>query len=139
MKDERQEIREAIRAADDALMCLNDARQCLQSAGNWGIMDMLGGGILSTFIKHNKMGRAEQQLADARSALRRFAGELRDVESVVDVDLRIDDFLSFADYFFDGLIADWMMQKRINDAKRQVTEAINRVGQIRARLQGIQA
>ena len=102
-----------------------------------GIMDMLGGGILSTFVKHSKMGRAEEELSNARSALRRFAGELRDVESTANADLRVDDFLSFADYFFDGLIADWMMQKRISDAKRQVAEAISRVSQIRARLQGM--
>ena len=27
---------------------------------------------------------------------------------------------TFADYFFDGLIVDWVVQSRINDAKKRV-------------------
>ena len=42
-------------------------------------------------------------------------GELSDVDQLVGVDLNISDFLSFADYFFDGIIADWMVQSKIKD------------------------
>lgn len=135
--DERKELLEAISAADNALRCLRAAGDCLRSAGNWGIVDLLGGGILSTFMKHSKMNSAEQQLSNARSALRRFANEVRDVDEALDVNIRADDFLSFADYFFDGVIADWMMQKRIGDAKAQVEEAIGKVSRLRARLQAL--
>ena len=37
------------------------------------------------------------------------------------------DFLTFADYFFDGFAVDWMVQDRINKARNQVEEAIQRV------------
>ena len=40
------------------------------------------------------------------------------------------DVLSFADFVFDGLVADWLMQDRINDARRQVESAIRRVEEI---------
>ena len=48
------------------------------------------------------------------------------------VNLNIDthDFLTFADFFFDGLVADWLVQDRINDARMQVDEAIRRVEQV---------
>ena len=52
----------------------------------------------------------------------------------VNFDFNTADFLSFADYFFDGLLADWMMQDRINKARNQVDEAIKRVEYILARL-----
>ena len=44
---DRREINEAISAADDALDHLQRARQCLNSAGNWGLLDMLGGNMIS--------------------------------------------------------------------------------------------
>ena len=44
------------------------------------------------------------------------------------------DFLSFADYFFDGFLADMMVQSRIREAQRQVNDAIYRVENILSRL-----
>jgi hypothetical protein len=38
--------------------------------------------------------------------------------------------LSFADFFFDGVVADWLVQDRINEARRQVDDAIWRVQEI---------
>jgi hypothetical protein len=42
----------------------------------------------------------------------------------------VGDFLSFADFFFDGFVADWLVQDRINEARRQVENAIRRVQEI---------
>ncbi|MEA5015501.1 MAG: hypothetical protein VB099_13165 [Candidatus Limiplasma sp.] len=134
MKDQNTEIREAIQAADITLYHLRRAKECLDSAGNWGLIDMLGGGLLSTFMKHRKMGNAEQELTQARDAMRSFARELRDVDGAVNIQIRVDDFLGFADYFFDGLIVDWMMQSRIGTAKGQVADAINKVQMIKTNL-----
>ena len=56
-------------------------------------------------------------MAAARNSIRNLKKELSDVDQLVDVDLNISDFLSFADYFFDGIIADWMVQSKIKDAR----------------------
>ena len=129
-----REIREAIAAGDEAVYYLQKAKESLNSAGNWGIWDMFGGGFISTFMKHSKMEDANSLIQDARSALRQFQKELTDVDTVVDLRIETGDFLSFADYFFDGLIADWLVQSRISDAKRQVDNAIQRVNYILAQL-----
>lgn len=134
MSNERKEAMEAIQAADEALIHLNAARDCLKTAGNWGIVDALGGGFLSTLLKHGKMKDAEGELGEARLALRRFARELGDVDMMLQGSIKVDDFLGFADYFMDGVIADWMMQKRISDARTQVEKAINMVTDIRGQL-----
>lgn len=137
MQNKRQEIHEAINAADNALSHLHAAKNCLGSAGNWGVMDMIGGGFFSTLMKRSKMNSAEQELESARSALRHFATELKDVNNILDINIQVGDFLSFADYFFDGIVADWMVQKKINEASNQVTEAIGKVNQIRSQLQSL--
>ena len=66
----RIEIQEAIDAADRALRSLERARDSLHSAKGWGILDMLGGGLFSTCVKHSNMNEAETALADVQAALR---------------------------------------------------------------------
>lgn len=129
-----KEIREAVQAGQEALDYLSRARDSLDSAGNWGLLDMFGGGLLSTFVKHSKMNDAEELVQQARSALKRFQRELMDVDTISEFHIETGDFLSFADYFFDGLIADWLVQSRISDAKRQVDNAIQKVSYIMSQL-----
>ena len=135
--DYRREVNEAIQAGSQALTSLRQAKESLDSAGNWGILDMLGGGLISTFVKHSKMNDAESLVEQARSDLKRFQKELKDVDTIADFHIETGDFLAFADYFFDGIIADWLMQSRINDAKRQVDSAIRNVEEILRRLRSI--
>lgn len=125
--DLEKEKREAIDAGNRALKSLRNAQDNLNSAKNWGIWDMFGGGIISTMAKHSKMDRAKQNMEQARYDLRNFSRELNDVNIACHLDIETGDFLSFADWFFDGFVVDWMVQDRINQASRQVAEAIRRV------------
>ena len=115
-------------------MYAEQAKDCLNSAGNWGIVDMLGGGMLTTFIKRSKMKDADALVQQARAALKRFQRELMDVDSIPEFHIQTGDFLSFADYFFDGFVADMLVQSKINDAKRQVEDAIQKVNYILGQL-----
>ena len=53
------------------------------------------------------------------------------------MNVEISGFLTFADFFFDGLISDLFVQSRISDAKRQVNEAIYRVETVLGQLRTI--
>lgn len=88
---------------------------------------MFGGGFISTMVKHSKMDQAKQNMEEARNDLRNFSRELNDVNMTCHLDIETGDFLSFADWFFDGFVVDWMVQDRINQASQQVEEAICRV------------
>ncbi|MBE5917338.1 MAG: hypothetical protein E7273_10915 [Pseudobutyrivibrio ruminis] len=130
---EIKEIREAISAADDALTYLRSARRYLDSAGNWGLLDMFGGGLISGLMKHSKMGDAEREINNARYALQRFSKELRDVSGYSSI--HINDFLTFADFFFDGFVADILVQSKIGEGKRQCDDAIRQVESIKLELE----
>lgn len=132
--DYRREINEATYAGQEALHCLEQAKDCLSSAGNWGIVDMLGGGMITTFIKRSKMKDADALVQQARAALKRFQRELMDVDSIPEFHIQTGDFLTFADYFFDGFVADMLVQSKINDARRQVEDAIEKVNYILGQL-----
>lgn len=122
-----KEKREAINAGRKALASLKQAQKDLDSAKNWGFWDMIGGGTISTVIKHSKMDRAKQNMQEAKYALKSFSKELNDVNMALHLDIETGDFLSFADWFFDGFFVDWMVQNRIRQASAQVSEAIRRV------------
>ncbi|MCR4787564.1 MAG: hypothetical protein K5888_03165 [Lachnospiraceae bacterium] len=129
---ERREIQEAIDAADEALYHLYSARKYLNSAGNWGLLDIFGGGLISGLIKHGKMSDAENEIEKAKYALQKFSKELRDISGYSSI--HIDDFLTIADFIFDGVLTDFWVQSKINKAKDQCDEAIIQVDTIRTEL-----
>ena len=49
--DIEKEKREAIEAGQRALSSLRTAKENLNSAKNWGLVDMFGGGFFSTMLK----------------------------------------------------------------------------------------
>ena len=128
-----KEVREALHAGEQALMSLQEAQRYLNSAGNWGIVDILGGGLITDLIKHSKMNNAQQCMETAKQDLRQFQQELDDVDEYLP-NIKVGDFLTFADFFFDGFITDIFVQSRISDSKKQVAEAIFQVESIVNRL-----
>jgi hypothetical protein len=132
--DYQKEVNEAVCAADNALYYLNNANQLLDSAGNWGILDLLGGGFISTLAKHSKMDKAQQEIQQAKYAVQSFKKELQDVGILDNININAGDFLTFADFFFDGFVADWLVQSKIRDAQRQINDAIYQITNIKNQL-----
>lgn len=124
MKNEIVEIREAIVAGERALNSLYAAQDKLNSARGWGMIDLFGGGFFSGVIKHSKMEDASRCMEEAKWHIKAFQKELRDVDMSVDLRMEVGGFLSFADFFFDGVVADYLVQSKINSAREQVEDAI---------------
>ena len=126
----KKEVREAIDAGERALASLEMAEEKLDSAKNWGIWDMLGGGLFTSMVKHSRLDDAAGCMENAKRELQIFSRELQDVDVPTDFKIEISSFLSFADFFFDGLVADYMVQSRIADARGQVKDAVFHVSQL---------
>ncbi|MGF6376675.1 hypothetical protein M2140_001752 [Clostridiales Family XIII bacterium PM5-7] len=126
-EDRRREIQEAISAGELTLQYLQQARQELDSAAGFGIADLLGFDLIGGIGKHMKLGNAKNHMENAKKQVMLFQQELRDVSAIVDFDVNIGDFLTFADFFFDGLIADVIVQSRIGDAKNQIETATRQI------------
>lgn len=119
---QQREIREAIAAGESALVIVESIQKSLDDAEGWGTWDMLGGGFLSTMFKHDALDEAQSKVEGLQVALRRFRNELVDVEISADLQLTLDDFTQFADYFFDGLFMDWTVQSEIGKSQARVEE-----------------
>ncbi len=128
--DRNREIDEAIRAGERALDSLHEAQRQLHSAGNWGLVDIFGGNTISGIMKHMKVNNAGRYIDNARRDLEIFRDELGDIRDIEHLNVDISGFLTFADFFFDGFVADLFVQSRIREGERQVKEAIRRVEEI---------
>ena len=134
MYNQQKEIEEAIAAGEKALSSLAAAEKSLSSAKNWGIVDLLGGGMLTTFVKRSRMREASDYLEEARESLRIFRSELSDVNLPDSSLLDGSDFLAFADYFFDGFVADFLVQSRIQETRRKIEQTAASIRKILSRL-----
>ena len=130
----RMELAQAIDAGERALTSLRDAQRQLDSAGNWGLFDMLGGGTFTSLVKHMKLGGASDCMEQARRDMERFERELRDVTLCANLDLDTGGFLAFADMFMDNVFADVLVQRKISQARKHVGEAVRQVESIVAAL-----
>jgi hypothetical protein len=88
---------------------------------------MIGGGALTTMVKHSRIDDARAAAHVVQQALRRFQRELADVDERTTIVAELGSFETFADYFFDGLIADWIVQSKIERSLAQSTDMRDRV------------
>ena len=91
MYDYEKERLEAVSAGQRALDSLNLAKNELNSAKNWGIVDLIGGGFLSTLCKRSKMDQAQSYMDDAKSDLKRFQKELSDITDESNLNVQTGD------------------------------------------------
>jgi len=115
-KSEMKELGEAIKAGKEVVSGLEHVIESLKNAESWGIWDLLGGGLLSTAIKHSKIDEARNGIYIVQTKMSRFRRELADVEKTIDLTINIGELATFADYFFDDLIFDWIVQSKIVDS-----------------------
>jgi hypothetical protein len=123
-----REVDEAIAAGRQALMSLEAASGELRKASSWGTFDMMGGGLIVTMVKHNHVDEARNWIALAQRRLDAFRREVHDVERTAPpLAIDITGLEKCADHFLDGLLFDWIVQRRIDQAKQKVESTIQQV------------
>lgn len=134
-----KEIKEAISAGNEVLDSLNIVLGSLDSAEGWGTWDLFGGGILSDLAKHSHIDDAKAETENSQRLLRQFKTELTDIRISSDIVIETDGFAKFADFFFDGLIADWFMQSKINESQTSVERVMSQVLSVVGKLEHMKA
>lgn len=119
-KNHKKEIKEAISAGTLALGAAISIVSSLDSAQSWGTYDLVNGGLIAGMAKHSYLDEAQNKVITLQSQLRKFKTELTDVTIHAEMKVNVDGFLRFADYFYDGLFADWAVLDRIGRSKSSV-------------------
>lgn len=119
---QQKELEEALSAGENAKRLLGQVQDDLDSARGWGTWDMLGGGLIATMAKYDRLDSAQSSIRAAQRALSDFRTELADVSQLQVPNIQIGEFATFADYFFDGIFSDWYVQSSIKTAQEGVSE-----------------
>ena len=130
-----KELQEAIQAGYNALSDISSIESALSSAEGWGTWDVFGGGLISDLAKYSHLDDAQQQINGLQRSLSRFRTELADVDIRTGIQVEVDSFLRFADYFFDNIFTDWAVLDRIRRTQSQIHEVDGSVRTILYRLE----
>ena len=110
-----------------ALYSLREAQTKLKKATDWGLFDIFGGDMFSGIMKHSRMNEAKQCIEAANRDLQIFQRELNDVNMNFNLQIDVSGLLTVFDFLFDSLIADAMVQSKLNKAKEAIDRAIPQV------------
>ena len=128
LEAQKREIKEAISAGYSARSTADRILSELESADGWNTWDMFGGGgIITHMAKHSHLDEAQDLVSELQSKLRRFKTELADIQITANMQVNIDGFLRFADYFFDGLFADWAVGDKISQSMNSVSSTKSQI------------
>lgn len=137
---QKKEIDEAITAGERVQSQIRAIQSSLSSAESWGTWDLIGGGgIVTQMAKHSHLDGAQTSINRLQTMLSRYKAELADVRIHLNAHAEIDGFLRFADYFFDGLFADWAVQEKIHSAQNQIGSTSAQVARSQSRLKGMRS
>ena len=137
LMSQKQELQEALDAGSAALSCADQILSELDSAEGWGTWDLVGGGLITDLVKHSHLDEAQASVETLQTQLRRFKTELADVTIDADIQVSIDGFLRVADYFFDGIFADWAVLDQIHQSQEQVHQTRSQICGVLDHLQAL--
>lgn len=129
-----RELEEAIAVGRGVLHDLDRASRALEAAGHYGTWDLYGGGLMAGAMKYEQIDTARVAIHAAQDGLRRFAEEAKDVRHDIQVRIDIGGALRLADFFFDGLVVDWIVRDRIETSSQ---ELLNKLYQLRRIVDGL--
>ncbi len=129
----RKECIEAIEVGNSAIGVMEEMMQSLRSAQSWGhwTRGNRSKGV-STAIKMTSVDKAKKLSHQAQQLLRIFSKELADINGQQNFNFRFDfgGFDSFLNIFFDNLISDWVVNKKIATALNSVVSTQSKVKRI---------
>lgn len=139
LESQKKELQEAISAGYSARSTADQVLSSLDSAESWGTWDMFGGGLIADMAKHSRLDEAQATVEQLQSQLRVFKTELADVTIHTDLQVNIEGFLRFADYFFDGIFVDWAVLDRIHQSQDQVQKTRDQINNVLHHLNDLMA
>jgi len=126
------ELEEALDVGYKAFDLVDDIVKELQEAHDLADWDTFMDSFLIDMQKQEHIHTAQDLIQDLRQELRRFKTELADVNIDGDIQIEMDEFSEFADWFFDNIFTDWDIKAKIEnsqtqaeDTREQITTTIN--------------
>ncbi len=118
--DRKKELLEAKVALENALEDIEHALSSMNSAKNWGLFDIIGGGAISSLVKRSKIKESNNAMKDVEKSLRNVQKELSDLDMTVVSEATDSLSVNMLDIVFDNTLVDIFIQSDINKSKKQI-------------------
>ena len=127
MTNNLKEINDVQKIIDEILSLIDEAETKFNKARNWGFFDILGGGFITDLFKHSNLDSASDIMNKINYLLKDLQRELNEVVIPTDFSMNTFTFSSFADFVFDGFLADTYMQAKIMSSISQIRNLRDRL------------
>ena len=122
-----QKIKETLEIGQVVLKTLKQAQIKLDSVKSWITIDGFGGSLLISIVKHSKIEETLQVLEEAKKNVRRFQLQLKTIELPMSVKKDVGIFVSFATFFLDGTVENYLIKERVGDVTEQLDDAVEMI------------
>jgi hypothetical protein len=129
-----KEVDEAIKAGEDALESVEKTIRALSTVENWGVWDVLRGELPTIVTKYDSVDKARKYAEETQRKLDIFKREISDINMVTNLEICVGSFEKFADFFFNGLIFDWVVQSEIGKSLDCVKNTKNQIDRAMSKL-----
>lgn len=130
MEGKRTELLEAISTGEAARAICREVVAALDNADDRATWDVLGGGLLADAAKNSHLDDAQDLVNKLQAQLNKFRNEVTDVAVRENIHVSMGSFTRFADFFFDGLFADWAVKEHIQAALEQALQTQEQIEDI---------
>ena len=121
------ELEEALEAGYKAFDLADRIVTELEEADDLANWDTFMDSILIDMQKHEHIHSAQDLIGSLRNELRRFRTELADVHIEEHIEIEMDDFSQFADWFFDNIFTDWDIKQKIENSLKEAGVTRNQI------------
>lgn len=126
-------LAEAAAAGARAAAITAKVRELVSSAGEWSALDLVGGQIVSSWVKHDCIDEARQLLPQLQVSLARLRAEANDVGLTFTLpDLAAPGGSRFVDVFLDNVVSDWLAHASLGKTEDGLNDAHRVIGLVRA-------
>lgn len=124
----KKEIEEALLEAKNCLSLSEESLKILSSAKNWGIYDIVGGGMISSYVKQNKIDEAKTYMERLSYSIGNLNKELGDLNiEFLKTGLNINGLSYTFDIFLDNIFSDLSVQGEIKDSLYKLEDFKNKL------------
>lgn len=127
LENEIKELNEAIAVGERAKEIAQNIVSELTEADDLADWDIFMDSMFVDMSKHEHIHSAQSLVGGLQEELRHFKTELADVQIQGNIQIEMDDFSEFADWFFDNIFTDWDIKDKI---ERSLSEAKETEGEI---------
>ena len=128
---------EALSKIDEILSLTNEAKSKFKRARNWGVFDILGGGLIADLFKHSNLNSAKSLMERISCNLEQLRSILGTIIIPEDYRMNMNGFITFADFVFDDIFFSTWMTFKIISSIQQVEELENKLLTLKTHLESI--